>query len=34
MMRKLILSLGGTVLALTLALPASASHAKPVKAPQ
>jgi hypothetical protein len=31
MLRKLMLVLGGTMLALTIALPASASHAKPVK---
>ena len=31
MLRKLMLVLGATMLALTIALPASASHAKPVK---
>src|SRR6266536_165551 len=31
MLRKLMLVLGVTLLALTIALPASASHAKPVK---
>ena len=31
MLRKLMLVLGGAMLALTIALPASASHAKPVK---
>ena len=31
MLRKLMLVLGGTMLALTIAIPASASHAKPVK---
>nr|MBA3427868.1 hypothetical protein [Actinomycetota bacterium] len=31
MLRKLMLVLSGTVLALTIALPATASHGKPVK---
>ena len=31
MLRKLILVLGATALALTIAIPASASHAKPAK---
>ena len=33
MLRKLMLVLGGTMLALTIALPASASHATPAKPP-